>query len=206
MSFSYDPSAETPLSDVRWLIADTDPVDPLQHDEEILRVLTRQPNTYRAAAFIARQIARQFARQATIDIATEVRINLSDRAKQYFDMAKDMEHQANVGAGGGGGVGVFVGGISVTQTEAAERDGDRLVPAFTRHLHDTTPERDLVPGAQGVPGPMGQTGPTGQAEGWYSGTGPPAESVGAVGDWYLDETTGEVYEKTGAGFALRGRR
>ena len=70
-------------------------------------VLTRETNTYRAAAFIARQIARQFARQATIDIATEVRISLSDRAKQYFEMARDMEHQANVGAGGGGGLGVL---------------------------------------------------------------------------------------------------
>ena len=68
------------------------------------------------------------------------------------------------------------------------------------------PEHDLVPGAQGVPGPEGQTGPTGQAEGWYSGTGPPAESLGSVGDWYLDEVSGEVYEKTSAGFALRERR
>ena len=131
MSFTYDPASEAPLDEVRWLIADTDAGDPLQHDEEITRVLTRQPNTYRAAAFIARQIARQFARQATMDIATEVRINLSDRAKQYFEMAKDMEHQANIGAGGGGGLGVFVGGISHGQKQAVERMADRVRPSFT---------------------------------------------------------------------------
>ena len=141
MTFSYDPASPAQLDEIRWLIADTDPVDPLQQDEEILRVLVRQPNTYRAAAFIARQIARQFARQASLDIATEVRINLSDRAKQYFEQAKDMEREANVGAGGGGGLGVFVGGLSQAQKEAVESDADRVRPAFTRETHNTTTER-----------------------------------------------------------------
>jgi len=141
MTWTYDPASTAQLDEIRWLIADTEPTDPLQQDEEIIRVLTREANTYRAAAFIARQIARQFARQATIDIATEVRINLSDRAKQYFDMAKDMEHQANVGAGGGGGLGVFVGGISAAQKQAVESDADRVRPAFTRETHGTTTER-----------------------------------------------------------------
>jgi hypothetical protein len=141
MSFTYDPAGTSALDDVRWLIADTDPTDPLQQDEEITRVLTRQPNTYRAAAFIARQIARQFARQCDLDIAREVRISLSDRAKQYAAMARDMEDEANKGAGGGGGVGVFVGGISVAQKQAAEDNTDRVRPAFTRELHATTTER-----------------------------------------------------------------
>jgi len=139
--FTYDPAGTAALDEVRWLIADTDPTDPLQQDEEITRVLTRQPNTYSAAAAIARQIARQFARQATIDIATEVRINLSDRAKQYFEMAKDLERQASIGAGGSGGLGVFVGGISVAQKQAEESAGDRVRPAFTRETHNTTTER-----------------------------------------------------------------
>ena len=122
----------TAKDEVTFLTADVEATDPLVQDEEIAFVLTREPNTYRAAAFIARQIARQFARQATIDIATEVRINLSDRAKQYFEMAKDMEHQANIGAGGGGGLGVFVGGISVAQKQAVESNEDRVRPAFSR--------------------------------------------------------------------------
>jgi hypothetical protein len=138
--FTYNPASEAPLDEVRWLIADTDPTDPLQQDEEIARVLTRQPNTYRAAAFIARQIARQFARQCDLDIAREVRISLSDRSKQYYQMARDMEDEANKGAGGSG-VGVFVGGISVAQKQAVESNEDRVQPAFTRELHATTTER-----------------------------------------------------------------
>lgn len=141
MSFTYDPAATTPLADVRWLIADTDPTDPLTHDEEISRVLVRQPNPYRAAALIARQIARQFARQCDLDIAKEVRISLSDRSKNYFTLAKDLEDEANKGAGGSGGVGVFVGGVSVAQKQAVESNEDRVRPAFTRELHGTTTER-----------------------------------------------------------------
>src|SRR5690606_4015079 len=38
----------------------------------------------------------------------------------------------------------------------------------------------------------------GQAVTWRSGNGAPAGSLGNVGDWYLDEQTGNVYEKTGA--------
>lgn len=140
MSFTYDVASTAPLDEIRWLVADTDPTDPLQHDEEIARVLTRQPNVYRAAAFIARQIARQFARQCDLDIAREVRISLSDRATQYAQMAKDLDADANAGAGAGG-VGVFVGGLSVAQKQAAESHDDRVQPAFTRELHHTTTER-----------------------------------------------------------------
>ena len=33
---------------------------------------------------------------------------------------------------------------------------------------------------------------------WYSGTGAPAGGTGIVGDWYLNDANGDVYEKTGA--------
>ena len=60
-------------------------------------------------------------------------------------------------------------------------------------------------GATGSQGPAGSTGATGQAEGWWSGNGAPAGATGAVGDWYLDLTAGDVYEKTGASaWTLRG--
>ena len=40
------------------------------------------------------------------------------------------------------------------------------------------------------------TGP--QAEEWIGGAGAPAGTLGNVGDWYLDQTSGDVYEKTGS--------
>ena len=60
-------------------------------------------------------------------------------------------------------------------------------------------------GPTGATGPAGPTGATGQAEGWSSGSGAPAVGLGAVGDWYLDTASGDVYEKTGASaWTLRG--
>jgi hypothetical protein len=60
-------------------------------------------------------------------------------------------------------------------------------------------------GPQGPAGAQGPQGPTGQAEGWYSGTGAPAGALGAVGDWYLNTTSGDVSEKTGASaWTVRG--
>jgi hypothetical protein len=53
-------------------------------------------------------------------------------------------------------------------------------------------------GATGPAGATGPTGATGQAEAWSSGAGAPAGGVGNVGDWYLNTTSGDVYEKTGA--------
>jgi Collagen triple helix repeat (20 copies) len=53
-----------------------------------------------------------------------------------------------------------------------------------------------IQGAQGNPGTPGTTGTPGEK--WFSGTGAPAGGTGAVGDWYLNDTNGDVYEKTGA--------
>jgi uncharacterized protein DUF5907/collagen triple helix repeat protein len=64
----------------------------------------------------------------------------------------------------------------------------------------TGPKGD--PGAQGIQGPQGATGsqgPAGPAGSiWRSGTGPPTGALGAVGDWYENDATGDIYEKTGA--------
>jgi collagen type VII alpha len=58
------------------------------------------------------------------------------------------------------------------------------------------------PGPTGATGATGATGDTGSAgtpgEKWFAGAGAPSGATGIVGDWYLDTTTGDVYEKTGA--------
>jgi hypothetical protein len=64
-----------------------------------------------------------------------------------------------------------------------------------------------APGAQGVQGVKGDTGAAGAAgaagtpgEKWFSGTGVPAGALAGtiVGDWYLNDANGDVYEKTAA--------
>src|SRR5690606_14907003 len=49
-----------------------------------------------------------------------------------------------------------------------------------------------------APGEWAAVRKLGQAVTWRSGNGAPAGSLGNVGDFYLDEQTGNVYEKTGA--------
>jgi Collagen triple helix repeat (20 copies) len=66
-------------------------------------------------------------------------------------------------------------------------------------------------GPQGVKGDTGNTGPQGpigQAEAWWSGAGAPPSGTApgtAIGDWWLDTTSGDVWEKTGGStWTLRG--
>jgi hypothetical protein len=55
------------------------------------------------------------------------------------------------------------------------------------------PQGDLGP-----PGPQGTQGPAGSAGArWYSGTGAPSSGLGLIGDWYLNDANGDIYEKTG---------
>lgn len=79
-------------------------------------------------------------------------------------------------------------------------------------------------GASGPPGPPGSTGPIGPAGSpgpqgpqgvagpngtkWFSWTGPPAPNLGSLSDYYLDLTSGDVWQKVsnegGPEWALQG--
>jgi len=51
-------------------------------------------------------------------------------------------------------------------------------------------------GPQGDPGPTGPTGADGAT--WYSGIGAPDSGIGIIDDHYFDESSGDVYLKTGS--------
>jgi len=56
-----------------------------------------------------------------------------------------------------------------------------------------------IQGDQGIQGPQGNPGADGAAGSKiYSGSGAPAGGTGVVGDWYLNDSNGDFYEKTGA--------
>ncbi len=67
---------------------------------------------------------------------------------------------------------------------------------------ENTPNNIVLsrPGLPGPPGPPGPIGPTGQGPGskWLSSSGPPASGFGTLGDWCLDTTNSNAYEKTTA--------
>jgi Collagen triple helix repeat (20 copies) len=76
------------------------------------------------------------------------------------------------------------------------------------------------PGERGEPGPQGEQGPAGErgpqgiagiqgpsgedGSQWHSGKGKPAASLGEIGDWYLDASTGDYYERTNTAWTRRG--
>ncbi|MEY2501672.1 MAG: hypothetical protein QOI07_2006 [Verrucomicrobiota bacterium] len=48
-------------------------------------------------------------------------------------------------------------------------------------------------GSPGPQGPQGVVGPSGTK--WFSSTGPPGQNLGALSDYYVDLTTGDVWQK-----------
>ena len=93
-------------------------------------------------------------------------------------------------------------------------DGDAWITADDGHLwvweesSSNWIDAGQMQGPAGPPGPTGPTGPTGStgapgtpgAAGskWLTAAGAPAAGAGAVGDFYLNITTGDYYEKTGS--------
>lgn len=66
-----------------------------------------------------------------------------------------------------------------------------------------------IQGVAGTPGSTGTQGPPGTAgtpgEQWFTGTSVPASGLGVTGDWFLNSTNGDYYEKTAATtWTLRG--
>jgi microcystin-dependent protein len=55
-------------------------------------------------------------------------------------------------------------------------------------------------GGAGPPGPTGPQGAPGSV--WFEGTGTPAAGTGINGDFYLDDFTGNVYQKTAGAWAI----
>ena len=66
-------------------------------------------------------------------------------------------------------------------------DGSGVDLAFADHYHP-----NYGSGPQGPPGPPGPPGSV-----WYNGSGPPSNSLGVNGDYYLNDGNGDVYQKVG---------
>jgi hypothetical protein len=89
--------------------------------------------------------------------------------------------------------------VGAGPTGATGPQGPQGIQGIQGPIGNTGPQGPT--GATGATGSTGATGPAGTpGENWFSGTGAPAGTLAGsvVGDWYLDSTTGDVYEKTGA--------
>jgi Collagen triple helix repeat (20 copies) len=105
---------------------------------------------------------------------------------------------AGAPAGGTGVVGDW--DLDTTSGDVFEKTG---ASTWTLRANIKGPQGDQ--GIQGLKGDTGDTGATGQAEGWYSGSADPTSGQGLVGDWYINLTSYDIFEKTGTStWTLRG--
>lgn len=136
MTWTYDPTnlgtsttAER-LDTVRFLVGDTDTLDQQVQDEEIAFALEENNNNvYLSAAWVARAISSKYSRRVTTQLDGALSANYSDLAKQYKQLADDLEYQ---GKTSGAAIGVLAGGITKSSIEAARANTNRIEGSFRR--------------------------------------------------------------------------
>ena len=117
------------INTVRLLVGDTDTTDQLVQNEEITFALSQTgDNVYYAAVWICRAIAAKFSRMVTTTLDGALSANYSDRAKQYTQLAIQIEAQGKKTSGKA--LGISAGGISVAAMDLANATTDRVPPAF----------------------------------------------------------------------------
>ena len=129
------------LNSVRLLVGDTDTTDQLVQDEEITFALSQaNDNIYYAAAWVCRTIAAKFSRMVDTQLDGALQASYSDRAKQYQQLAVQVENQGKKTSGKS--LGVFAGGISNNDMFVANQDEDRFTPAFSINQFDNVEAGD----------------------------------------------------------------
>ena len=132
MSWTYDPAMASDRDKVRFRLGDTVEAAPLLQDEEI-DVLLEGSDVISATIACAESLAMHFASLAqskTDDIGQSV--NYGDRSARYRALTDRLRANASRLAM------PFAGGISQASKDANAANTDRVAPAFTRELHDTS--------------------------------------------------------------------
>jgi hypothetical protein len=125
-TWTYSGDLTDPLQIVRFLIQDTDGDYPLFTDNEVSYALGAANGTERRAA--ASLVERLMARYAAMADTTE--LDLSVRASQLYDHAKDLLYSLNNTFSGLGGAIPYAGGISYSDVLAGNSDPDRVRGVF----------------------------------------------------------------------------
>lgn len=145
--WTYDPThlATTALFQLRWLIGDTLPKDPLLQDEELTWAITQRSSIYGAAADCCRSIAARLSREAD---ATQgpATTHYSVRARNYRAQAGSYDVMAMARSAGL----PYSGQISRTDYNNMVSDTDRMAPQFRLGLDENrypgiTPDNAMVP-------------------------------------------------------------
>jgi hypothetical protein len=154
MSWNYDLTvlATDKMTQVRYLIGDTVPTEPLVQDEEIVFMLAQRPSIYAAAAQCCRALAARLSREAdTVD--KDLHTLMSARAKAFRAMSNDYEVKAVTRSGAQ----VFAGGTSYSDVAQRQGDLNRIPSQFA--LGEDTNFTPVSPvGGESTPLPSAQAG------------------------------------------------
>lgn len=147
MSWSYSATdlntttASGRLNSVRLLVGDTDTSDQLVQNEEITFALAQVGNNiYYAGSWVCRVIAAKFSRMVNTTLDGALSADYSDRAKQFQQLATQIEAQGKKTSGKS--LGVSGGGISSLGMSVVNQDPDRVKPAFGINQFDNTEAAD----------------------------------------------------------------
>lgn len=151
-SYSGDPASSVQDS-IRFLIGDTDGVEPLLSDEEIKYLVDQwyeRFSVYYTASMAAQSIAARFAREVTLTSDSQT-VAASELQSKYAELAVQlMNHHMQLLAGGT----VDVGGILV----GGQPDPTVLPMAFGTGMHDNPEAGNQDFGDQQAPIPYPEWG------------------------------------------------
>lgn len=131
MAFTYsgDP-ADSDLDNLRFTIGDTDSGNFFLQDAELNFLLTQRTSVKGAAVEAVRRIIALVAKQVTKSVG-DLRINLSDRLKNYKILLKELQSSLALGVAG-----PIAGGISRARKQTVDKDTDRVIPDFEKGQFD----------------------------------------------------------------------
>ena len=143
--YSGAPSADDPISIIRFTLSDTDENNPLITDSELEYILSIQPSLRFATAAAAGIIAGKFAMKVDTSIG-QTRISLSQKYEQWKDFQQKLlnfEVGLFPGEDGTGSrtVGAFAGGTSCSERESLHGDNDKITESFSVGQDDFYPSR-----------------------------------------------------------------
>lgn len=132
MVASYNSVLSTKKDVVRFELQDVDISSPLVQDEEILYFLSQyNQHVLRTAAHMAEAISRKFAVQATSISTPDLRVELTERATLYAQLAQELRRRTETALPL-----PFAGGISQSDKETRADNTDREPNTFWRGMHD----------------------------------------------------------------------
>ena len=128
-TYAGDPAASDKDA-VRYLLGDTDEDDQKLSDEEIEYELAQGGSVRATAARAARALAASYALQPATKKVGDLEITFGNRAANFLVIADRIQAESSLAAV------PIAGGISVADKDRVAANADRVVPSFTRGMHD----------------------------------------------------------------------